>query len=92
MTAALNLSSPPSTGRRHVLCVGAAVLDTLFRVRSIPEKPGKVLPYEMLQVAEGMASSAAYAIVRLGGMASLGPPPAMTPPGIRSSPICSRQA
>ena len=67
----MNLSSPPFTGRRHVLCVGAAVLDTLFRVRSIPEKPGKVLPYEMLQVAEGMASSAAYAVVRLGGMASL---------------------
>ncbi|MBW9054469.1 PfkB family carbohydrate kinase [Rhizobium mesosinicum] len=56
---------------RHVLCVGAAVLDTLFRVRTIPQTPGKVLPYEMLQVAEGMASSAAYAIVRLGGLASL---------------------
>ncbi len=54
-----------------MLCVGAAVLDTLFRVRAIPQTPGKVLPYEMLQVAEGMASSAAYAIVRLGGHASL---------------------
>lgn len=47
------------------------MLDTLFRVRAIPQTPGKVLPYEMLQVAEGMASSAAYAIVRLGGVASL---------------------
>ncbi len=56
---------------RHVLFVGAAVLDTLFRVRSIPARPGKVLPDEMLQVAEGMASSAAYAAVRLGGTASL---------------------
>lgn len=56
---------------RHVLCVGAAVLDTLFRVRTIPQTPGKVLPYEMLQVAEGMASSAAFAVVCLGGMASL---------------------
>ncbi len=54
-----------------MLCVGAAVLDTLFRVRTIPQAPGKVLPHEMLQVAEGMASSAAYAIVRLGGLASL---------------------
>lgn len=63
----------PHTGRKphHVLCVGAAVLDTLFRVRAIPQTPGKVLPYEMLQVVEGMASSAAYAIVRLGGVASL---------------------
>lgn len=56
---------------RHVLFVGAAVLDTLFRVRSIPARPGKVLPDEMLQVAEGMASSAAYAAVKLGGIASL---------------------
>ena len=63
---ALNSTSPP-----HILCVGAAVLDTLFRVRSMPTGQGKILPYEMLQVAEGMASSAAYAIVRLGGNASL---------------------
>ncbi|MBB2695595.1 UNVERIFIED_ORG: ribokinase [Rhizobium esperanzae] len=56
---------------RRVLCVGAAVLDTLFRVRALPAGQGKILPYEMLQVAEGMASSAAYAIVRLGGAATL---------------------
>lgn len=56
---------------RRVLCVGAAVLDTLFRVRALPAGQGKILPYEMLQVAEGMASSAAYAIVRLGGAARL---------------------
>ena len=65
-------TSPHTSSKpHHVLCVGAAVLDTLFRVRAIPQTPGKVLPYEMLQVAEGMASSAAYAIVRLGGVASL---------------------
>lgn len=65
-------ASPHASSKpHHVLCVGAAVLDTLFRVRAIPQTPGKVLPYEMLQVAEGMASSAAYAIVRLGGVASL---------------------
>ncbi|WP_189635721.1 sugar kinase [Rhizobium grahamii] len=56
---------------RHILCVGAAVLDTLFRVRTMPTGQGKVLPYDMLQIAEGMASSAAFAIVRLGGNASL---------------------
>ncbi|QFY63714.1 sugar kinase (plasmid) [Rhizobium grahamii] len=56
---------------RHVLCVGAAVLDTLFRVRTMPTGQGKVLPYEMLQIAEGMASSAAFAVTRLGGKASL---------------------
>ncbi|MGO4568090.1 sugar kinase [Rhizobium sp. 2YAF20] len=62
---------PPAGAPRHILCVGAAVLDTLFRVHRLPSGQGKVLPYEMLQIAEGMASSAAYAIVRLGGKASL---------------------
>ncbi|EJZ18708.1 PfkB family carbohydrate kinase, partial [Rhizobium sp. Pop5] len=62
---------PPSGPARRVLCVGAAVLDTLFRVRSLPIGQGKILPYDMLQVAEGMASSAAFAVARLGGHASL---------------------
>ncbi|KAA1184473.1 sugar kinase [Rhizobium tropici] len=69
--SAPSIFDPPSGGPRHVLCVGAAVLDTLFRVRALPQGQGKVLPYDMLQIAEGMASSAAYAVVRLGGRASL---------------------
>jgi sulfofructose kinase len=55
----------------HILCVGAAVLDTIFRVSTIPSGQGKVLPSAMLQVAEGMASSAAYAIAQMGGRVSL---------------------
>ncbi|HEX8044308.1 sugar kinase [Rhizobium sp.] len=66
-----SIFDPPAGAPRHVLCVGAAVLDTLFRVHELPSGQGKVLPYEMLQIAEGMASSAAYAIARLGGKASL---------------------
>ncbi|MBB4253805.1 ribokinase [Rhizobium sp. BK008] len=46
-------------------------MDTLFRVRSLPTGQGKFLPYDMLQIAEGMASSAAFAVARLGGHASL---------------------
>ncbi len=69
--SAPSIFDPPPGQPRHVLCVGAAVLDTLFRVRTLPGGQGKVLPYEMLQIAEGMASSAAYAVVRLGGRASL---------------------
>ncbi len=61
----------PRGRARRVLCVGAAVMDTLFRVRSLPTGQGKILPYDMLQVAEGMASSAAFAVARLGGNASL---------------------
>lgn len=56
---------------KHVLCVGAAVLDTLFRVHDMPTGQGKVLPYDMVQIAEGMASSAAYTVHRMGGRASL---------------------
>ncbi|QND45001.1 sugar kinase (plasmid) [Rhizobium lusitanum] len=66
-----SIFDPPAGAPRHVLCVGAAVLDTLFRVHTLPSGQGKVLPYEMLQIAEGMASSAAFAVARLGGKASL---------------------
>jgi ribokinase len=37
----------------------------------LPTGQGKILPYDMLEIAEGMASSAAYAVARLGGNASL---------------------
>ncbi|ANP89432.1 sugar kinase [Rhizobium leguminosarum] len=70
MTTSSAFEPPPDPARR-VLCVGAAVMDTLFRVRSLPTGQGKILPYDMLQIAEGMASSAAFAVVRLGGNASL---------------------
>ncbi|MBY5521490.1 sugar kinase [Rhizobium leguminosarum] len=70
MTTSSAFDAPPGPARR-VLCVGAAVMDTLFRVRSLPTGQGKILPYEMLQIAEGMASSAAFAVARLGGDASL---------------------
>lgn len=60
-----------SNQAKRILCVGAAVLDTIFRVNDLPKGEGKILPYEMLEIAEGMAASAAYAIVRLRGQASL---------------------
>lgn len=67
----LSAYDPPPGRPRRVLCVGAAVLDTLFRVQSMPSGQGKILPYDMMQIAEGMASSAAFAVARLGGGASL---------------------
>ncbi|MBA1345028.1 MULTISPECIES: sugar kinase [Rhizobium] len=70
-TSSISIFDPPPGQARRVLCVGAAVMDTLFRVRSLPTGQGKILPYDMLQVAEGMASSAAFAVARLGGNASL---------------------
>ena len=54
-----------------VLCLGAAVLDTIFRVEAIPTTPIKVLPTECVQIGQGMASAAAAAITRLGGRARI---------------------
>ncbi len=54
-----------------VVCCGAATLDVIYRVDHLPTGPGKILPTSMLEVAHGMATSAAAAIVRLGGRAQL---------------------
>ena len=54
-----------------VVCCGAATLDTLFRVARLPTGPGKILPTAVLEVAHGMATSAAAAVARLGGRARL---------------------
>ena len=54
-----------------VLTVGALALDTLFRFDHLPTTPGKYLPLETVQVAQGMATAQAASIVRLGGAARL---------------------
>lgn len=54
-----------------VVCCGAATLDVIFRVEALPAGPGKLLPLEMIEVAHGMATSAAAAVARLGGSARL---------------------
>jgi sulfofructose kinase len=54
-----------------VLTVGALALDTIFRFDHLPTSPGKYLPLETVQVAQGMATAQAATIVRLGGRARL---------------------
>jgi sulfofructose kinase len=54
-----------------VLTVGALALDTIFRFEHLPTAPGKYLPLETAQVAQGMATAQAATIVRLGGRARL---------------------
>ena len=54
-----------------VVCCGAATLDTIYRVERLPTGPGKLLPTAMIEVAHGMATSAAAAVARLGGRARL---------------------
>ncbi len=50
---------------------GAATMDHIYRVRHLPKGGGKVLPYDLIEVAHGMASSAAAAAARLGARATL---------------------
>lgn len=54
-----------------ILCVGALTLDTIFQLDSLPLHPGKFIPRTAVEVAAGMASSAAASIARLGGAVSL---------------------
>jgi sulfofructose kinase len=54
-----------------ILTVGALALDTIFRFDHLPATPGKYLPLETVQVAQGMATAQAATIVRLGGNARL---------------------
>jgi sulfofructose kinase len=54
-----------------ILCVGALTMDTIFRLDQLPEGPGKVIPLDAVEVAEGMAAAQAASIVRLGGEAAL---------------------
>lgn len=54
-----------------ILCVGALTMDTILRLDVLPHAAGKYLPREAVEIAAGMASSAASAIARLGGEVAL---------------------
>lgn len=56
---------------KAILCVGALTMDTIFRLEALPRGPGKFIPLEAVEVAEGMASAQAATIARLGGQAAL---------------------
>ncbi|EJN02256.1 PfkB family carbohydrate kinase [Phyllobacterium sp. YR531] len=55
----------------RILCVGALTLDTIFQLEQLPPGPGKYIPTLAVEIAAGMASSAAASIARLGGEVSL---------------------
>lgn len=55
----------------HIVFAGAATVDMIFSVDTLPQGPGKVLPKALTQAAHGMATSAAIAAARLGGKTSL---------------------
>lgn len=54
-----------------IVFAGAATVDLIFKVEALPPGPGKVLPTALIQVAHGMATSAATAAARLGGQCAL---------------------
>ena len=60
---------PAPARPKRVLSLGAAVLDTIYRVEEIPKTPTKVLPLDCAQIGSGMASSAAAAAAKLGAYA-----------------------
>ncbi len=57
--------------RPRVVCLGMAVLDRVFRVAALPTGPTKLYADSVQEVGGGPASTAAAAIVRLGGAAAL---------------------
>ncbi len=56
---------------KRMMTVGGLCNSSIYRVDEIPPLPGKALASEMLQVIDGMALSAAFAFVRLGGGAEV---------------------
>jgi len=56
---------------KRLIAVGAICNSTIYRVDQVPSLPAKVLANKMVQVVDGMALSAAYAFVTLGGSAKI---------------------
>ncbi len=67
-----------------ILCVGALTMDTILRLDALPHAAGKYLPREAVEIAAGMASSAAAAIARLGGEVALWASAGIDPVGDRA--------
>ncbi len=55
----------------NVICVGVAVIDSIFSVPQIPTSPVKVMAEGYREVGGGMAATGAVAICRLGGDATM---------------------
>lgn len=51
---------------KSVICLGAAVWDTILQVSELPSGGGKILPTRAVQLSSGMATAAAIAIARMG--------------------------
>ena len=56
---------------KRLIAVGAICNTSIYRVDRVPPLPAKLLASAMTQVVDGMALSAAYALVKLGGSAKI---------------------
>lgn len=56
---------------RHLVAVGAICATDVYRVEAIPAPPAKAVADAMVGIVDGMALSAAFAFVRLGGSAAM---------------------
>jgi sulfofructose kinase len=56
---------------KHIICVGHAALDRVYRIEAFPAAPTKVRALEHVESGGGMAANAAVAIARLGGKPEL---------------------
>lgn len=56
---------------KRMIAVGAICNTTILQIDHVPMLPAKVLAKEMCQVVDGMAASAAFAFVKLGGNADI---------------------
>jgi len=54
-----------------IVCLGLAVQDMIFSLPKLPRGPGKLIAQDRLEVGGGVAATAAVAVARLGGSASL---------------------
>jgi len=54
-----------------VICVGIAVMDSIYRVPWIPAEPTKVFAQSYSEIGGGCAATGAVAVARLGGKAEL---------------------
>jgi sulfofructose kinase len=66
-----NIGAPASMPGKHLIMIGHAALDRIYRVGSFPREPSKVRAIEAIEVGGGMAANAAVAAARLGAKVEL---------------------
>ncbi len=60
-----------SASPAHAIAVGGICLTRIYQVEHVAPVPAKVLAHALVEVVDGMALSAAFAFMRLGGQAAI---------------------